>query len=153
MRHRLCVLLVLLARALVSPEAFAQQPDTVAAPGQLDPSQVSGVVLEQNYPNPFRTDTRIPFILGEELFQDGRAVVVTVRIYNLLRQLVAIPKAVDHPSAAGQPANEISYDRPGRYLLYWDGTSTSGDRVTSGIYFCQIIANGHTAVGRMIVTR
>ncbi len=153
MRHRLCVLLVLLAGVLVSPEAFAQQTDATGGPGQRDLSQVSGVVLEQNYPNPFSTDTRIPFILGEDLFQDGRPVVVSVRIYNLLRQLIAVPKAVDHPSAAGQPASELRYDRPGRYLLYWDGTNTSGDKVTSGIYFCQIIANGHTAVGRMIVTR
>ncbi len=109
--------------------------------------------LEPNYPNPFRHETRIPFLLGEDLFQEGRPVLVTVRIYNLLRQLVAHPIALDHPTAAGQPARELSYETPGRYLLYWDGTDRGGQAVSSGIYFCQIIANRAQDVRKMVVTR
>lgn len=154
MKHSLSVLLVLLvARAPGSPEVFAQQTDSTAVPQEVTQDEVRGVRLEPNYPNPFRNETRIPFVLGEDLFQDGRPVLVTVRIYNLLRQLVANPIALDHPTAAGQPARELSYEAPGRYLLYWDGTDRNGQLVSSGIYFCQIIANRAQDVRKMIVTR
>ncbi len=109
--------------------------------------------LEPNYPNPFTRETRIPFVLGADLFENGNPVVVTVRIYNLLRQLIAVPTAIDHPTAAGQPVQELTYEAPGRYEVYWDGTDRSGRRVPSGIYFCEIIANRSRDVSRMAVTR
>lgn len=155
MKHSPAVLLVLLlARILVSPDVFAQQTDSTAV--QDPPSQteeVRGVALEQNYPNPFRDETRIPFVLGEGLFQDGQPVVVTVRIYNVLRQMVAVPTALDHPTAAGLPAQDLKYESAGRYELYWDGRDGNGQPVSSGIYFVQIIANRSTDVRKMIVTR
>lgn len=148
------LLALLLARALLSPELFAQQADTAADPALRDgPQEVRGLELEQNFPNPFSTETRIPFRLGEELFEDGRPVLVSVRIFNVLRQLVAIPTALDHPSFSGEPALELQYDAPGRYLLHWDGRDLRGERVSSGVYFCQIIANRSHAVRKMIVIR
>ncbi|NIR43174.1 MAG: T9SS type A sorting domain-containing protein [Gemmatimonadetes bacterium] len=156
MRHsRYAVLLVLLLAWIPdSPEVFAQQSDTAtAAQEESQEGEVRGVALEQNYPNPFRRDTRIPFVLGEGLFEDGTSVVVSVRIYNVLGQLVSIPTALDHPSAAGQPALELRYDRPGRYLLYWDGTDQSGRRVNSGIYFCRITANRAQDLLKIAVSR
>lgn len=156
MRHsRYAVLLVLLLAGMPdSPEAFAQQNDTTTAVQQeSQESEPRGVALEQNYPNPFRRDTRIPFVLGEDLFENGRAVVVSVRIYNVLGQLVSVPTALDHPGAAGQPALELRYDRPGRYLLYWDGTDQNGRRVNSGIYFCRITANRSQDLLKIAVSR
>ncbi|UCC74447.1 MAG: hypothetical protein JSV86_07800 [Gemmatimonadota bacterium] len=153
-KHRIAVLLVLLlARGLISPEVSAQQTDSTAV--QQDPRQaeVRGVQLEPNYPNPFSRETRIPFILGADLFEDGRAAIVSIRIYNLLRQPIAIPTAIDHPTAAGQPVQELRYDAPGRYEVFWDGTDRSGRRVPSGVYFCEIIANRSRAVSRLAVTR
>jgi hypothetical protein len=111
------------------------------------------VALEPNYPNPFNRETRIPFVLGADLFQDDRPVVVTVRIYNVLRQLVAVPTALDHPTASGMPAEQLTYEAPGRYVVYWDGRDGSGQQVASGIYFCQIIANRSRDTLKMIVTR
>lgn len=155
MKHSCAVLLVLLlARIPAATEAFAQQTDSTAVP--QDPRQteeVRGVALEQNYPNPFRRETRIPFVLGEDLFQDGQPVVVTVRIFNVLRQMVAVPIALDHPTATGMPAQDLKYESAGRYELYWDGTDRNGQPVSSGIYFVQIIANRSTDVRKMIVTR
>jgi len=154
LKHSCAVLLVLLvARVPSSAELFAQQTDSTAGFPEVTQDEVRGVRLEPNYPNPFRQETRIPFILGEDLFQDGLPVLVTVRIYNLLRQLVAHPVALDHPTSAGQPVRELSYEAPGRYLLYWDGTDRNGRLVSSGIYFCQIIANRAQDVRKMIVTR
>lgn len=154
MKHRFSVLLVLLLVRVPSvPGVFAQQTDTTAAPEEARQTEVRGVELEQNYPNPFNRETRIPFVLGADLFEDGRPVVVTVRIYNVLRQLIAIPISLDHPTAVGQPAQELRFDSPGRYLLYWDGTDRSGQQVSSGIYFCQIVTNRSQDIIKMIVTR
>ncbi len=155
MKHSFTVLLVLLlSRAAVSsPELLAQQTDTTATQQDTRQGEVRGVALEQNYPNPFTRETRIPFVLGSDLFEDGRPAVVTVHIYNVLHQLVAVPTALDHPSAPGQPARELRYDAPGRYELYWDGLDTSGQPVASGIYFCQIVANRSRDLRKMIVTR
>ncbi len=156
MRHSsFAVLLVLmLVRIPCSPEVFAQQTDTTAAGQQeAQEEEVRGVALEQNYPNPFRRDTRIPFVLGADLFQEGRSPLVNVQIYNILHQPVAVPTALDHPSATGQPVRQLRYDRPGRYLLYWDGTDDSGRRVNSGIYFCQITAGRSQALLKLVVSR
>lgn len=153
MKHRCTVLLVLLlARAPAVPDLLAQQTDTTAFE-EARQGEDRGLVLEQNYPNPFREDTRIPFILGEDLFEEGRPVIVTVRVYNLLRQLVAIPTVIGHPTYSGQPARELTFETPGRYELYWDGRDRSGQPVSSGIYFCQITANRSREVRKMIVTR
>jgi hypothetical protein len=149
-RHRPAVLFVLLlCSGLTSPEVSAQQTDNTAT----QQGEVRGVQLEPNYPNPFARETRIPFILGADLFEDGRPVVVTVRIYNLLHQPIAIPTALDHPTSVGQPVQELRYEAPGRYEAYWDGTDQSGRRVSSGVYFCEIVANRARAVSRIAVTR
>lgn len=152
MRHSAwaVLLVLLLARWPGSPEALAQNTDSTAVPQD---AAVRGVALEPNYPNPFQRETRIPFVLGSDLFEDGRPVVVSARIYNILRQLVAVPIAVDNPGAPGLPALELRYDTPGRYLLYWDGRDQSGRPVNSGIYFLQITANRSQDLLKMIVTR
>jgi hypothetical protein len=153
-RHRPAVLLVLvLCAGPASLEVFAQQTDNAATIQGAQQGEVRGVQLEPNYPNPFAQDTRIPFILGADLFEGGHPVVVTIRIYNLLHQEIAIPTALDHPSLSGQPVQELRYEAPGRYEAFWDGTDRSGRRVSSGVYFCEIIANRARDVSRIAVTR
>ena len=153
-RHRPAVLFVLLlCSGLTSLEVSAQQTDNTASQEGARQGEVRGVQLEPNYPNPFSQETRIPFVLGADLFEDGRAVVVTVRIYNLLHQPIAIPTALDHPTSAGQPLQELRYEAPGRYEAHWDGTDQGGRRVSSGVYFCEITANRARDVGRIAVTR
>lgn len=154
MKHSKAVLLVLLLALLPGvPQATAQQTDNSVAPQDTVPREEHGLELEQNYPNPFSDETRIPLVLGQDLFEEGRPVIVTVRIYNVLRQPVATPTALDHPMGAGQPATELRYDIPGRYMLYWDGTDRSGQPVSSGIYFCHVVANRSQDVIKMIVAR
>ena len=101
-----------------------------------------GFQLEQNFPNPFNPTTRIPFTLGEELFRDGRPVVVTIRVYNVLRQLVAVPTALDHPSGNATPVDHLEYTTPGRHVAYWDGLDKDGRKVASGLYFVLMWVNG-----------
>lgn len=154
MRHSYAVLLVLLlARLPVLPPALAQQTDNTTAAQDTVPGEPRGLELEQNYPNPFSVETRIPLVLGGDLFEDGRPVIVTARIYNVLRQQVATPTALDHPIAVGQPVIELRFDAPGRYLLYWDGTDRGGQQVASGIYFCHVVGNRQQAVVKLVVSR
>ena len=60
------------------------------AEAQQDPP-TDQVRLKRNYPNPFNPETTIPFDVDELVFADGHEPTVSLRIYNVLAQLVAIP--------------------------------------------------------------
>ena len=70
MRRTLGVLSVLLSILIVPAGLSAQE-------GGQTGGQANGFKLEQNYPNPFNPETKIPFILGEELFAEGRPGLMT----------------------------------------------------------------------------
>jgi len=103
--------------------------------------QANGFQLGQNYPNPFNPETTIPFVLGEDLFVNGSAV-VSIRIFNILTQLVAHPIALGHPSGQGVEIDRLEYAQPGRYEGFWDGNDLQGRQVASGIYLMQLTVNG-----------
>jgi hypothetical protein len=103
--------------------------------------QANGFQLGQNYPNPFNPETTIPFVLGEDLFVNGSAV-VSIRIFNILTQLVAHPIALGHPSGQGVAVDGLDYSQPGRYEAFWDGNDLQGRQVASGIYLMQLTVNG-----------
>ena len=141
--------LVLLLLALVAAPLSAQEPRP-AGPGS---GPTSGFQLEQNYPNPFNPETKIPFVLHEDLFAAGRPVVVTVRIYNLLQQVVAVPTALRHPLGEGEPVLNLEYPRPGAWEAFWDGRDQNGRQVASGIYFMQLTVNGQSQIRKMYVAK
>lgn len=149
MRRRTCVVFCLLSLVglALSPSVSAQDV------GQPPEQQDRGFRLEQNYPNPFNPETRIPFVLGEELFAEGRPVVVSVRIYNLLQQFVAAPVALSHSQGEGVPLIDLEYGFPGRYEAYWDGTDRQGNQVASGVYFVQLTVNGQSLARKMFVSK
>lgn len=105
-------------------------------------SQANGFQLGRSYPNPFNPETTIPFTLGEEIFADGRPVRVSMRIYNILAQLVAHPVALGHSSGEGIVVDQLEYYQPGEYEAFWDGTDQMGRQVASGIYLMQLSVNG-----------
>ena len=148
MRRAIGVLSVLLL-SIVTTDALSAQ-DGARPPAA---EQGSGFQLEQNYPNPFNPETTIPFDLGEALFVDGRPAVVTVRIFNLLQQVVAYPVALGHPSGEGQELRQLEYTMPGRYEAFWDGRDQSGRQVASGIYFMQLTVNGQSITRKMYVLK
>src|SRR5688572_32988289 len=90
-----------------APPLSAQEPPRSEGPK-------SGFSLEQNYPNPFNPETRIPFVLSPDLFAQGQTPVVTIRIFNILQQLVAVPTALRHPLGEGAPVANLEYSAPGR---------------------------------------
>ena len=148
MRRIVGVLSVLLALFCTAQVLSAQDPGR-------DPQsrQANGFQLDQNYPNPFNPETTIPFTLGEELFVEGRPAVVSLRIFNLLQQVVAHPIALGHPSGEGVELVDLEYNQPGRYEAFWDGTDPLGRQVASGIYFMQLTVNGSSTVRRMYVQK
>src|SRR5260370_30286056 len=60
-----------------------------AVRGQAAPAPL--VELKQNYPNPFNPATTIPFNLSGDLFANGHRPKVSLTIYNVLAQIVAVP--------------------------------------------------------------
>jgi hypothetical protein len=146
MRRLSCVLYVLLSIVGLAVTASAQQVGSAR-------KQDSGFHLEQNYPNPFNPETKIPFILDDELFAEGQAVVVSVRIYNVLRQYITAPTALGHPSGEGVPVLDLEYPYAGRFEAYWDGRNESGRQVASGVYFIELTVNGRSQHRKMFVTK
>lgn len=149
MRREICVFAVLLSILGLGPPLSAQD----VGPPESSERQERGFQLEQNYPNPFNPETKIPFVLTEDLFEEGRPVVVSVRIYNVLQQFVASPTALSHPRGEGTPLVELEYTTPGPHEAYWDGTDQSGRQVASGVYFVQLVVNGKSQVRKMYVTK
>ena len=148
MRRIMSVLSVLLSLICIVDGLSAQETRPGAESGQAN-----GFQLEQNYPNPFNQATTIPFTLGEELFLDGRSAVVSVRIFNILTQLVAYPVALGHPSGSGIELDQLEDAQPGRYEAYWDGTDQMGRAVASSIYLMQLTVNGLSTSRKMLVLK
>ena len=145
LRRIACVAAALLCLFVGAEAASAQDQQPPSRPGV-------GFELEANYPNPFNPETTIPFTLSNELFAGGESVVVTVRIFNLLSQLVAHPVALRHP-AGNVEVRQLEYTQPGRYEAFWDGTDQSGRQVASGIYLLQLTVNGQSGTRKMIVQK
>ncbi len=128
----------------------AQRRDTV----DRKPPAIS---LGQNYPNPFAADTRVPFTIGDPATCRDvvRTYKVSLRIYNLLSQGVAVPTLVGGPGtlANGQPLDAVPLPC-GTYLAYWDGlfASTRKD-AAPGIYLYRLEVDAAVAVKKMVVAR
>ena len=112
------------------------------------------VELKQNYPNPFNPATTIPFVLGGEWWTSGRQPVVTLKVYNVLGQLVAIPVL----QGTGQKLEDVSLscgDTAGcGYTAYWDGKVIGTDReAASGVYLYQLVVDGRRYTKKMLIMK
>jgi hypothetical protein len=94
---------------------------------QENPSIVTEYRLYQNYPNPFNPSTMIDY----DVKSYGH---VTIRIFNLLGQVVATP--VDN------------WKDMGRY-----STNFNAEMLASGIYFYEFRVNGFRDIKKMIILR
>lgn len=84
--------------------------------------------LNPNHPNPFNPETEISFVLPQ-------AAHVKLEVYNILGRKVKT--LIDEPRDAGYQA------------VVWDGTSSSGSYVSSGVYFYRLIAGDYVATRKM----
>ncbi|HKV71220.1 MAG TPA: hypothetical protein VJN62_08230 [Gemmatimonadales bacterium] len=127
-----------------------------SARGQLPvPSQGTRppVELRQNYPNPFNPATTIPFTLGGNLFANGHRPKVSLKIYNVLAQLVAIPIL----QGTGQQLDGQSLDcaNPAgcSFTAYWDGNVKNGQQASSGVYIYQLVVDGQRFTKKMLIMK
>ena len=130
---------VLLALLLgVSAEASAQ--------GRPPPP----VEIRENYPNPFFPSTTIPFVLNPELCEGGHQPLVSVKIYNVLVQVVAIPTL---GVGSSEKVDSLRL-RCGQYRAYWDGKYLDGKReAITGVYYYQLTVDGERFTRKMIAQR
>ena len=113
-------------------------------------------VLKQNYPNPFNPETRIPFTVGEERCVDpGRQYKVSLRVYNILSQLVAIPVLQGGTGVAQGGVRIVNLMLTcGDYVAYWDGKYLdTKNEVASGVYLYELRIDNTSLVRRMLVTK
>jgi serine protease len=94
-------------------------------------------IFYQNYPNPFNPDTWIPYQLAE-------GAEVLINIYSVSGKLI---RTLD-----------LGFKNAGFYLdkdsaAYWDGNNSSGEKVSSGIYFYNVKAGDFMATRKIIITR
>ena len=148
MRYRWSALAVL-ALALMPRVGFAQSVTTT--------QKAPVAKLEQNYPNPFNPETRIPFTVGDfpACSEGGKQYRVSLRIYNILSQLAAVPvlQGGSGSVAGGQPLESVLLPC-GQYTAYWNGNYLStSQEVASGIYVYALEVDGRRAVKKMIVMK
>jgi rhamnogalacturonyl hydrolase YesR len=103
---------------------FTADPSNFVVPNQVQ--------LFQNFPNPFNPSTVINYEIPQGLSGD-----VKLEILNLSGQSVGV--LVHENQSAG------------KYSVFWNGTTSSGNRVTPGIYFYRLIAGEYNYTRKMIL--
>lgn len=114
----------------VLSDPYGQEISVLNKGGQL-PTSFS---LRQNYPNPFNPETRISFSINGQETQS-----VELSVYNILGQKVSTLLS--------------SNLAPGEYDVSWDGTSSSGEKQASGIYFYTLTVGDRRDTRKMVLTK
>jgi hypothetical protein len=145
----------LLACFIITSRASSQASD------QREGSRRRGV-LGQNTPNPFSHETTIPFTIGDaECAVGTQHHVVTIRIYNILSQVVATPILIDSTTAddVGAAARSRALSNLslvcGSYSARWDGKHAHNNReAPAGVYMYQLVIDGHpSGMKKMLLRR
>lgn len=102
----------------------------------FDPRVPLDFWLAQNYPNPFNGTTLIDYQIGiNDPIIEGRTL-VTVEVRAITGGLVR--RLVDELAA------------PGFYTTSWDGRNERGERVASGMYYCQLQVGPIVQLNKML---
>ena len=92
----------------------------------------SGFSISQNYPNPFNGQTTMTYRVPG-------ACRVFIKIYNVLGKEIFF--VMDEPKEEGT------------YRIHWNGDDEKGDKVTSGIYYYQMISGEYRNTKKMLLLR
>ncbi|MBI3125390.1 MAG: T9SS type A sorting domain-containing protein [Ignavibacteriales bacterium] len=101
----------------------------VSEPIEILPSSFT---LSQNYPNPFNPSTVISYTLPKQ----SR---VQIKIYDAIGN--EIRSLIDEEKSAG------------KYNILWDSRNNYGTRVSSGVYFYKITADGFAQTKKMVLMK
>ncbi|MGH2569441.1 MAG: T9SS type A sorting domain-containing protein, partial [Bacteroidota bacterium] len=88
--------------------------------------------LKQNFPNPFNAGTIIQY----DLPVSGRVELV---VFDILGKKVAV--LVDQEQAAGS------------YEIQWNGTSSGGERLATGVYAYRLGSNDYRSVNKLMILK
>jgi hypothetical protein len=124
----------------------------VAAQANVDPPRVE---LKENYPNPFFPTTTIPFLISRDVCAKGHQPVVSLKIYNVLVQVVAIPVLTNASGSrtGGERLDSLRL-RCGEYHAFWDGKYLDGrGETTPGIYYYQLTVDGERFTRKMVAQK
>jgi hypothetical protein len=150
MGSRWAALVFVLALGALVPRQASAQGASPTAPGKSR----AGLFLGSSYPNPLVSETRIPFTVGDSTCSEpSRQYKVSLRIYNVLAQLVAVPVLQNGTItlAGGQPLGGVLLTC-GRYTAYWNGNSAlDKQRVAPGVYLYRLEVDGQTDVKKIVV--
>jgi len=145
--------LLVLALSAFMPSHLTAQGSS-PQPGR---AQGAGLELGQNYPNPVLSETRIPFTIGDApgCSDSNRLYRVSLRIYNVLAQPVAVPVL---QGGTGNVAGGEAIDRLmltcSQYIAYWDKKDLrTGQDVAPGVYLFRLEVDGKAVVKKMLVSK
>ena len=119
---------------LLTGESYTEQPftnlqwDALFGEYKLPSNEI---VVENNYPNPFNSSTRINFAIPEKYINENLTVCIYDIVGRLVKKLYYGPVSRTHIS------------------ITWDGTNTYNNVVSSGNYFYQIVTGNLSKTGRM----
>ena len=106
--------------------------------------------LGENTPNPFFPATLIPFSIRAEECTDGQQPLVSLKVYNVLVQVVAVPVL---QSGKGEVLENIRIPC-GNHVALWDGRTLDGrSEPAPGVYYCQLTVDGVRFTRKMIVRK
>ena len=159
MLHRWAAPALVLALCALVPEQAEGQ-------SQQSPGRKTAGALGQNYPNPFNPETHFPFHVGHSpdhvpgqpdcTADEGKQHVVTLRVYNVLAQLVAVPTlqaSTGGGVGASSPVNGLVLTC-GDYVAFWNGKyMNTGREVASGVYVYELIVDGQRSSRKAFVAK
>ena len=149
---RWAALVLVLALGALVPRHASAQGSSLPAPGS---SRARLYLGPPNYPNPLTPETRIPFTVGDSACTDPtRKYKVSLRIYNVLAQLVAVPVLQNGTItlSGGQPLEGVQLTC-GRYVAYWNGASAIDKQRPnpSGFYLYRLEVDDQADVRKMVI--
>jgi hypothetical protein len=119
----------------VDPPCVVESPPTGVELITKDTSLPESYVLRQNYPNPFNPATSIEYGIPSLTAPQT----VTLRVYNQLGQHVAT--LVDQQQ------------KPGNYVVLWDGKDLSGQSLATGIYMYKLEVGSFVKLKKMLLLK
>jgi hypothetical protein len=93
--------------------------------------------------------TTIPFSILPEVCSKGHVPLISLKIYNVLVQVVAIP-VLEGDTPVALTGSRL---RCGDYRARWDGKQLDGRPATTGVYYYQLTVDGERFTRKLIVQR
>ena len=107
------------------------------------------VDLGEGIPDSLTGSITIPFSILPEVCSRGHVPTVTLKIFNVLVQVVAIP-ALEGEAPGSLAGTKL---KCGAYRVRWDGKQLDGRPATTGVYYYQLSVDGERFTRKLIVQR